>query len=92
MWFDAEVSLWSATANIFATTDELGNGEKINVSVKTDGKTIKVAPSAQWPIGDVYIFIKDNLTDTNGNRLGKNIKYKLNIRGNVYDKQIKISG
>ena len=73
-------------SNIFATTDESGNGEKIKISVKTEGKKISVSPVESWPEGDVYIFIKESLFDINGNRLGRNVKYKLNIRGNVYDK------
>ena len=86
MYFDTDVSSWSAMSNIFATTDESGNGEKIKISVKTDGKKISVSPVESWPEGDVYIFIKESLSDINGNRLGRNVKYKLNIRGNVYDK------
>lgn len=86
MYFDTDVSSWSAMSNIFATTDESGNGEKIKISVKTDGKKISVSPVESWPEGDVYLFIKESLSDINGNRLGRNVKYKLNIRGNVYDK------
>ena len=86
MYFDADVSAWSVMSNIFATTDESGNGEKVNVSVKTEGKKIIVTPAESWPEGDVYLFIKESLSDSNGNRLGKSLKYKLNIRGNVYDK------
>lgn len=86
MYFDTDVSAWSAMTNIFATADENGNGEKIKLSVKTNGKKITVAPTDTWPEGDVYIFIKDTLCDSNGNRLGKTLKYKLNVRGNVYDK------
>ncbi len=87
MYFDTNVSAWSAVTNIFATTDENGNGEKIKLSVKTNGKKITVSPMETWPEGDVYIFMKSSLCDANGNWLGKNLKYKLNIRGNVYDKQ-----
>ena len=86
MYFDAVVNAWSAMSNIFATTDENGNGEKFKISVKTEGKKIIVTPEESWPEGDVYLFIKESLNDSNGNRLGKSLKYKLNIRGNVYDK------
>lgn len=86
MYFDADVSDWSVMSNIFATTDESGNGEKVKISVKTEGKKIIVTPAESWPEGDVYLFIKESLSDSNGNRLGKSLKYKLNIRGNVYDK------
>ena len=87
MYFDTNVSAWSAVTNIFATTDENGNGEKIKLSVRTNDKKITVSPMETWPEGDVYIFMKSSLCDANGNWLGKNLKYKLNIRGNVYDKQ-----
>lgn len=80
MYFDTDVSAWSAISNIFAATDESGNGEKIKISVKTDGKKISVSPIESWPEGDVYLFIKETLCDFSGNRLGKNLKYKLNIR------------
>ena len=86
MYFDTDVSTYSAMNNIFATADAAGNGERIKLSVKTDGKKIIVAPAEFWPEGDVYIFIKGTLCDIHGNALGKNLKYKLNIRGNVNDK------
>ena len=82
MHFDADVSAYSATNNIFASCDASGNGERINLSVKTDGKKLTVAPKEQWPAGNVYVFIKDSLSDINGNAIGKNMKYILNIRGN----------
>lgn len=87
MFFDAEVGVRSAMVNIFATAEEYGNGERLSISVKTNGKKITVAPTDTWPEGDVFIFVKGELCDVNGNELGKNLKYKLNIRGNVYDKQ-----
>lgn len=87
MLFDDEVGARSAMTNIFATAEKYGNGERLNISVKTNGKKITVAPTDTWPEGDVFIFVKGALCDVNGNELGKNLKYKLNIRGNVYDKQ-----
>lgn len=85
MYFDTEVNGYSAMNNIFSTSDETGNGERIELKVKTEGKKITVAPVEKWPNGDVYIFIKEKICDTNGNALGKNIKYKLNIRGKEND-------
>ena len=85
MYFDKEIKAYSAVANIFAAVDERGNGEKINIDIKADGSKILVSPATCWPLGDVYIFIKGELCDTSGNSLGKNLKYKMNIRGNVYD-------
>ena len=86
MYFDTDVSAYSANNNIFAAYGADGNGEHIVLSVKTEGKKLTIAPGDKWPVGDVYIFIKSSLCDTHGNLLGKNIKYKLNIRGNVNDK------
>lgn len=86
MYFDTDLSAYSAMNSIFATADAAGNGERIKLSVKTEGKKIIVAPAEFWPEGDLYIFIKGTLCDIHGNALGKNLKYKLNIRGNVNDK------
>ena len=86
MYFDSEANWSSAYANIFATKDESGNGEKIGINIEVSGKKIVVSPQEGWPEGDVYIFMKESMYDKSGNRLGKNLKYKLNIRGNVYDK------
>lgn len=86
MYFDSEVNWSSAYANIFATKDESGNSEKIGINIEVSGKKIVVSPKEGWPEGDVYIFIKGSMYDKSGNQLRKNLKYKLNIRGNVYDK------
>jgi len=87
LYFDSDVNAASAISGIFACENVIGNGEHINVTVKTDGKKITVRPTAIWPEGDVYLFIKGSLCDTQGDRLGKNLKYKMNIRRNVYDKE-----
>lgn len=87
MYFDSEVNTMSALANIFASIDESGNGERINITVKVNGDKITISPTDRWPEGDMYLFINSSLYDKYGNLLGKNLKYKLNIRGNVYDKQ-----
>lgn len=84
MYFDTDVNAYSGQNNIFATCDVMGNGDKLNISVKTAGKKLSVNPNEKWPDGDVYIFIKEFLCDINGNVLGKNLKYKLNVRGDVY--------
>ena len=83
MYFDTDLSAYSAMNSIFATADAAGNGERIKLSVKTEGKKIIVAPAEFWAEGDLYIFIKGTLCDIHSNALGKNLKYKLNIRGNV---------
>ena len=86
MYFDTDVSTYSAIDNIFAACDKDGNGERIKLIIRTEGKKITVAPSDKWPEGDMYIFIKGSLCDSHGNLLGRNLKYKLNIRGNINDK------
>lgn len=85
MDYDTEVNTSTVMNNIFACDDISGNGENIKISVKTDGKKILVTPKAKWPCGDVYVFIKGTLCDIHGNTLDKNLKYRLNIRGNSYD-------
>lgn len=86
MLFDNDVNGYSASTNIFATCDAFGNGERINVIVNTEGRKVSVSPAQEWPDGDIHIFIKGSLSDINGQNLGKYLKYKLNVRGNVYDK------
>lgn len=78
--FDANVSYISAHAEIFASADETGNGEKINIKLDIAGDTVTVSPATQWQKGDVYIFIKSGLGDIHGNLLGRSLKYKLNVR------------
>ena len=79
--FDTAVSYLSAHSSIFASSDETGNGERINVYINVSDNTVTVSPSALWQTGDVYIFIKGTLSDTNGNMLGRGMKYKLKVRG-----------
>lgn len=86
MYFDNDVNGYSAASNIFATADESGNGERIDIFVMTEGKKVEVSPTDEWPKGDIHIFIKNSLCDIVGDCLGKNLKYKLNIRGNENDK------
>lgn len=78
--FTDNVSFVSAHACIFASKDETGNGERISIKLDITGDTVTVSPSSEWQKGDVYIFIKSGLCDTKGNLLGRNLKYKLNVR------------
>ena len=86
LYFSSEVNAYSATRNIFVTTDETGNENKVDILVSVNGKRIEVSPVTSWPEGNVYLFIRENICDASGNSLRKNIKYKMNIRGNMYDK------
>lgn len=82
---DEMVSEWSARNSIFASADPCGNSDRIDINISADDKTITVSPADTWPQGDVYIFIKSSLSDIYGNQTGKNLKYKLNIRGTAYE-------
>lgn len=82
---DEQVSEWSARNSIFASADPCGNSDRIDINISADDKTITVSPADTWPQGDVYIFIKSSLSDIYGNQTGKNLKYKLNIRGTAYE-------
>lgn len=81
MYFDADVNYISARNNIFAASDPFGNGEKIPIEISAVKNKLVITAVDGWKSGDTYIFIKGNLTDTDGNRLGKNLKYKINVRG-----------
>ena len=81
IYFDTDVNYISARNNIFASSDPLGNGEKIPIEISTVKNKLVVTAVDGWKSGDTYIFIKGNMTDTDGNRLGKNLKYKINVRG-----------
>lgn len=79
--FDADVNIASAMDNIFASTDQSGNGEKLELNVLADKSCISVRPVGEWPKGMVYIFIKEKLSDVNGIQIGKSLRYKFNVRG-----------
>ena len=79
--FDSAVNYISACNSIFASSDETGNGERIDLLIDVDGNTVTVSPSHLWDTGNVYIFIKGSLSDINGNSLGQCVKYKLKVRG-----------
>lgn len=81
LYFDCDVNQTSAVLGIFASRNETGNGEKVDVVVRVSGKKITVSPAESWPDGDVYLFIKGTVCDVQGNSLMRNYKYKLNIRG-----------
>lgn len=85
IYLDERVSEWSARNSIFASADPCGNGDRIDINISADDKTITVSLADTWPQGDVYIFIKSSLSDIHGNQTGKNLKYKLNIRGTAYE-------
>lgn len=86
MYFDASVNLTSLENNIFVSSDDSGNGNRIDVYIRANSNVVSLSPMYVWPEGEVYIFVKEDICDVNGNRLGQNLKYKLNIRGSVYDK------
>lgn len=78
--FDTDVNIASAKANIFAGTDAAGNENRSEISIEVVGNIIIIAPSSAWSIGDNFVFIKDNLCDIYGNKLGKNLKYNMKVR------------
>ena len=86
MYFDASVNLTSLENNIFVSSDDSGNGNRIDVYIRANSNVVSLSPMYVWPEGEVYIFVKEDICDVNGNRLGQNLKYKLNVRGSVYDK------
>ena len=78
--FTDNVNYVSAHSNIFASADQAGNGERINIRLDVAGDTVTIYPVAEWKKGDMYIFVKEGICNTNGDKLGRNIKYKLHIR------------
>lgn len=79
--FDADVNSLSAIKTLFVSVDEAGNGEREAIIIQPDGNTVKISPVLKWPAGDIYVFVKEGICDITGNKLGQNLKYKLNIRG-----------
>lgn len=78
--FDEEISAPSVQGNIFASTAPDGNGAEIKLKTECSGGLIKVSPETVWIKGINYIFVCENLSDKNGNKLGENLKYKINVR------------
>ena len=79
--FDTDININSAKNNIFAGTDETGNENVVEISIEVVGNKIIIVPSSAWSIGENFIFIKESLCDIYGNRLGKNLKYNMKVRG-----------
>ena len=78
--FDKDVNIQSAVNNIFSSVSANGNGTLTDVWVTVNEKTVTVSPKTAWKKGENYIFIRDKLLDENGNTIGTNLKYKLNVR------------
>ena len=78
--FDEDVNIQSALNNIFSSVSADGNGELTEVNVSVSKNVITVTPKTVWKQGENYIFIRDKLLGENGNTIGTNLKYKLNVR------------
>ena len=78
--FDEEINAASVINSVFSSGSKDGNGALIEVDVTVDGKKIKVTPKTVWGKGENYIFIRENLLNMNGEKYGKNVKCKLNVR------------
>ena len=50
------------------------------IEISVDGNTVTVSPKTQWNKGCNYIYIKSGIKDTDGNMLGKNYKYMIQVR------------
>lgn len=79
--FDSNVNINSAKNNIFAGTDENGNENLADINIEVAGNKVIVMPVTAWKVGENYLFVKENLCDIYGNRLGKSIKYFMKVRG-----------
>lgn len=78
--FDADVNIQSAVNSIFSSVSADGNGAGTEVNVSVSKNTITVTPKTVWNKGENYIFIRETISDINGVKLNKNIKYKVNVR------------
>ena len=78
--FDNDVNALSAANSIFSSGSKDGNGELTEICVTVSGNIVKVTPKTVWNKGENYIFVRDTLMDINGDKLSKNIKYKVNVR------------
>lgn len=78
--FDEEINAASVINSVFSSDSKDGNGALTEVDVTVDGKKIKVTPKTVWGKGENYIFIRENLLNMNGEKYGKNVKCKLNVR------------
>lgn len=84
--FDTEINSYQAQNNVFVSRNEFGNGDIVSAKVEVFGNKLVISPQTIWNEGDNYIFVKSNLSDISGKKLGKNIKYKFNVRGNSFEK------
>ena len=84
--FDTEINSYQAQNNVFVSRNENGNGDIVSAKVEVFGNRLVISPQTIWNEGDNFIFVKSNLSDISGNKLGKNIKYKFNVRGNSFEK------
>ena len=78
--FDEDINNASAVNSIFAASTEDGNGDAIEVNVVCDRNTLKVTPKTVWNKGVNYVFIRETLSNVVGDKLNKNIKYRVNVR------------
>ena len=78
--FDNDVNALSAANSIFSSNSQDGNGEVTEAYVTVSGNIVRVTPKTVWKKGENYIFVRDTLMDINGDKLNKNIKYKVNAR------------
>ena len=78
--FDEEINAASVINSVFSSDSKDGNGALTEVDVTVDGKNVKVTPKTVWGKGENYIFIRENLLNISGEKYGKNVKYKLNVR------------
>lgn len=84
--FDENVSLPSSQANIFAATNESGNMGYTDVKIIVDGRRVTIIPVNGWSAGANYIFIKEGLSNAEGNKIGKNLKFIFTVRSGVNEK------
>lgn len=78
--FDNDVNALSAANSIFSSSSKDGNGELAEIYVTVTGNIVRVTPKTVWNKGENYIFVRDTLTNISGDKLNKNIKYKVNVR------------
>lgn len=78
--FDNDVNALSAANSIFSSDSKDGNGELTKICVTVNGNIVKITPKTVWNKGENYIFVRDTLMDISGDKLNKNIKYKVNVR------------
>lgn len=78
--FDKDINIASAVNSVFSSITDDGNGDAIEVNVVCDKNTLKVTPKTVWNKGVNYIFIRETLSNVDGDKFNKNIKYRVNVR------------